>query len=76
MTKSNRELAEDIISMINHECDRNKLIQSIENRISWQMNDAFKMIKNINETSISETDRVSRIIELEQKFGIPKTHLT
>ena len=35
----------------------------------------LKLIKNIKETSVNEQDRVNRLIELEDKFDIPKTHL-
>ena len=50
-------------------------IRFIENQISWQMNDAFRVIKNIDQTSLNKEDRAGRLIELEEKFGIPKTHL-
>ena len=43
--------------------------------INWFLEDLFKMIKNINETSLPGKDRTDRIIELETKYGIPKTHL-
>ncbi len=47
----------------------------ITNVISYWLDDAFKLIKNIDQTSLNDTDRFKRIIEIEEKFGIPKTHL-
>lgn len=43
--------------------------------IKWFLDDLFKMIKNINETSLPGIDRTNRIIELGAKYGIPKTHI-
>jgi hypothetical protein len=44
-------------------------------RLSFFLDDVFKMTKNINTTSLNESDRSGRFIELEKRFGIPKTHL-
>ena len=51
------------------------MVNAISNSIAWHIDDALKVVKNINETSVNKQDRVDRLIELEQKFGIPKTHL-
>lgn len=48
--------------------------ENIENRITWYINDVLKVLKNINETSVNKQDRAKRLIDLEEKFGIPKTH--
>jgi hypothetical protein len=50
-------------------------IKKIENELSWHINDVLKLIKNINETSVNEQDRVERLIHAEHTYGIPKTHL-
>ena len=50
-------------------------LERIDAYISWRFDDVFKLIKNINETSLNSFDRTNRLIELEQKYGIPKTHL-
>ena len=79
MKDSNQKLAQKIYYMVKDRSEQLmqdvELIGYIENFISWQIDDALKMIKNINETSLNEKDRVNRLIELEQKYGIPKTHL-
>ena len=49
-------------------------IETVENRVTWYINDVLAIIKNINETSLDKMDRAKRLIELEEKFGIPKTH--
>lgn len=46
-----------------------------ENILAWWLDDIFKWIKNIDSTSLDKLDRAKRIIELEEKKGIPKTHL-
>lgn len=43
--------------------------------IGYWIDDAFKLIKNIEQTSLNDSDRTQRLIEIEEKFGIPKTHL-
>ena len=78
MKNSNEDLATNIVDMVlnkNADMKRSQMIAHAENLISWQMDDAFKIIKNINQTSLNSTDRTQRLIDLEIKFGIPKTHL-
>ena len=77
MKNSNEDLATKIVDMVLNKSDikRSQMIANAENWISWQMDDAFKIIKNINQTSLNSTDRTQRLIDLEIKFGIPKTHL-
>lgn len=48
---------------------------NIEANVRYFVEDLLKLIKNINETSLPGSDRTNRIIELEEKYGIPKTHL-
>lgn len=74
--KSTREIAKWAVDMAEKDdIDYNEKIQQLENMISWHLNDAFKIIKNINETSLNNADRSKRIIDLEAQYGIPKTHL-
>lgn len=47
----------------------------IMNQLKYLLDDAFKLVKNINETSLPGKDRTDRLIEIESKLGIPKTHL-
>lgn len=46
----------------------------VQHMITWHIDDALKLIKNINTTSISQLDRFRRLLELEDNFGIPKTY--
>lgn len=48
---------------------------NLEIQVAWYLNDVFKVVKNINETSLDDLDRTRRFISLERNFGIPKTHL-
>lgn len=53
-------------------------IEKISTVVYWTrhyMEDVFKLLKNINDTSLPGSDRTKRIIELETKYGIPKTHI-
>lgn len=43
--------------------------------LQYFIGDVLKMVKNINETSLNGRDRLERVIELEKRFGIPKTNL-
>lgn len=47
----------------------------VKAQITYAMDDAFKLVKNINDTSSNESDRQKRIIDMESEFGIPKTHI-
>lgn len=47
----------------------------VEAEIYHQMDNAFKLIKNIQQTSLNDNERINRLIEAESKYGIPKTHL-
>lgn len=77
--ESNRKLAERLVDdcLNNNIPKRTKaqMIQHFENSITWAMDDVFKVIKNIHDTSLDKMDAASRFIELENKYGIPKTHL-
>lgn len=79
MRESNLSLAKRLYKKVkespNTEVNEAEAVLYIENQISWQMDEAFKMIKNIDQTSFNKQDRAERLIELEAKFGIPKTHL-
>ena len=48
---------------------------SITMRINWFMEEIFKLIKHINESSLNDSDREKRLNELKEKFGIPINHL-
>lgn len=47
----------------------------LENSIQWYIQDVLKLIKNINETSYNASDRGQRLIDMEDKYGISKTHI-
>jgi hypothetical protein len=47
----------------------------VDRIIKWYLDDVFKLIKNINETSTSDSDKQIRIKELQSKYGIPVQHL-
>lgn len=49
--------------------------EKVANNLSWFLNDVFALIKNIDQTSLNSLDRAKRLIDAEQKYGIPKTHL-
>lgn len=72
-----RELAEGIITDIKHDVvDRTseEMIQHITNLICYHLDDVAKTSMNIESTSLNKMDRAQRYIELEVKYGIPKTH--
>jgi hypothetical protein len=77
--ESIRKLAERLVDdcMNNNIPKRTKsqMIQHFENSITWAMDDAFKVTNNIRNTSLNKMDAAQRYIELENKHGIPKTHL-
>ncbi|GEM_PF-4576989 len=54
---------------------REQALQSMTNSISYYLDDVFKLLKNINETSFNKHDRARRIIDMEAKYSIPKTHI-
>ena len=43
--------------------------------VEWYLNDLFNLLENINNTSLNESDRKNRILELQSKYGIPVKHL-
>jgi len=55
--------------------ERANAICGVNQNIKYLIEDVLKMVKNINETSLPGKDRMDRIIEMETKFGIPKTHI-
>ena len=77
--ESNRKLAERLVDdcLNNNLPSRTKaeMIHHFENSITWAMDDAFKVIRNIQKTSLNKMDAAARFIGLEDKYGIPKTHL-
>jgi hypothetical protein len=73
-----QELSKGIISSLSgHLKNDSPVLQesNITSKISWWLDDVFKLINNIDQTSLNSIDRAERLIELEKKFGIPKTHL-
>jgi len=77
--ESNRKLAKRLVDdcLYNNLPKRTKaeMINHFESSITWAMDDAFKIIRNIENTSLNKMDKAARFIELENKYGIPKTHL-
>jgi len=74
--KSTQSIAEAVYNQaVNKQLTRKEKIKTIENFISWHINDILKLIKNINETSVNKQDRIDRIYQAEKEYGIPKTHL-
>ncbi len=74
--QSIEELSKDLVKVA---CDKEatnlqKCVQ-VEQRISWFLDDIFKLLINIENTSMNKMDRAQRLIDLEAKYGIPKTHL-
>lgn len=50
-------------------------INAVKLNLEYLLMDIFKLLKNIQETSLSEQDRKDRIVELRIKYGIPVNHL-
>jgi hypothetical protein len=74
--RNNRQLAEGFYKVFkNKSLLPSQKLKEIENQIAWHIDDVLKLIKNINETSVNEQDRVDRLIHAEHTYGIPKTHL-
>ena len=71
-------LAERIVEHFNKdlaEFDKALFKNWVASQVRWHLEDCFKLVKNINETSVNRHDRSARLIEAELKYGIPKTHL-
>lgn len=45
--------------------------ENIENRIHNYLQDVFKVIVNIEKTSLNEDDKRARLLELQHKFNVP-----
>jgi hypothetical protein len=73
--ESIRKVAERIIELAPHSSSKEDAINAVRINIEYLIDDIFKLVKNINQTSLNDSDRIKRIIELEEKYGIPKTHL-
>ena len=73
--ESIQKVAERIVNLSPASPDKETLTYAIAYNIKYLIDDVLKMIKNINETSLPGADRTKRIIEMETKFGIPKTHI-
>lgn len=69
------QLATRIVNLSPSMPDDDRRLLAIKEQITWFVDDILKMVKNINETSLPGADRTNRIIELEAKYGIPKTHI-
>ncbi len=70
-----QEVAELIILRSKDGTSEEKYKGIISAILAYHLDDVFKAIKNINETSLNQSDRFARILELEKKFGVPKTHI-
>lgn len=70
-------LAEQIVRTVtfNTTMDEQQLNKRVEEMISWHIDDFLKLAKNIKDTSLNEKDRIARLIDAEEKYGLPKTHL-
>ena len=69
-------LSENLFKKANDKSlSKKERLQEIDNMIRWHLDDVFKLIKNINDTSVNETDRQDRLLYAESMYGIPKTHL-
>lgn len=50
-------------------------VRSIREEIRWFAEDALKLARNINETSVGPKDRLERLIDMEHRMGISKSPL-
>lgn len=73
--ESIRKVAERIVELSPSAPDKETCINAVRQNIAYLIDDVLKMVKNINETSLPGSDRTNRILELEAKYGIPKTHI-
>lgn len=73
MTNSVNDIAKLICFDLHAEFSEHNIAVT-EAKIIRFMDEALKLLKNIRETSLNDTERVARLIEAEAKFGIPKTH--
>jgi hypothetical protein len=69
------ELARMVVKMSLDADNKERAMVNVSSSIGWYLDDIFKLYENINETSVNWEDRVKRIYEMEEKFGIPKTHI-
>lgn len=67
-----KQLAESIHNRVS---SGEMTVNDIEFLIQHHFDDATKVLKNINKTSLNDNDRFSRIVDFEQTFGLSKTHL-
>lgn len=54
---------------------RNCQPDAIPQMVTWYLGDLFKILKNINDTSLNEDDRKVRLMAIEKKYGIPIKNL-
>lgn len=73
--ESIQKVAERIIDLAPASPDKETAVNAVRINITYLVDDILKLLKNINATSLNESDRFRRIIELEEKYGIPKTHI-
>jgi hypothetical protein len=73
--ESIRKVAKRIVELSPGAVDKETCINAVRMNIYYLIDDVLQIVKNINETSLPGKDRTERIIELEKKYGIPKTHL-
>lgn len=69
-----QELSENIFNKVRERGDVYDA-EWIANSISYFWQDATKVLKNINETSVNPDDRGKRLIKLEEDFGLSKTYI-
>lgn len=68
-------LAERIVTLAPGSPDKETAINATVININYFISDMLKVIKNINETSFSENDKIKRLIDLSDKTGIPLSTL-
>lgn len=60
---------------LNDQHQLNHYAECLDFVISAHVQDVLKAVKNINETSINNSDRWQRLIDLEEKYEVSKTHI-
>ena len=77
--ESNRKLAERLVAVCLdnniYKRTRSQMVIDTERSIEYHLDDVLKVVRNIQDTSLNKIDAATRFIELENKYGIPKTHL-
>lgn len=73
--ESIRQVADRIVNLTPSSPDKETASNAVAQNIWYLIDDAFALIKNINETSLPGSDRINRIMELKTKYGLPVKNL-